>query len=73
MQHVHMTPAEAVETFIDLGQRYAMGTQHEVFPMADEAYGAPRQALTEALLSKGVSAHRFILPTVGEWFMVPTR
>ena len=31
MQYAHMTPAEAVQTYLDLGESYAMGTQHEVF------------------------------------------
>jgi len=70
MHYAHMNPAEAVETFIDLGQGHAMATQHEVFPMADEAYAAPRQALTEILRTKGLGTSRFMLPKVGEWFMV---
>ncbi len=71
MRYAHMTPAEAVQTFIDLGQTYAMGTQHEVFPMADEAYAAPRQDLALALKARNISPQRFKLPGVGEWFEVP--
>ena len=71
MQYAHMSPAQAVDTFIDLGQSCAMGTQHEVFPMADESYESPRKALTEALTAKGISDRRFLLPAVGEWFTVP--
>lgn len=73
MQYVHMTPAQAVDTLIDLGEGYAMGTQHEVFALADEGYTAPRRDLAEALLAKGVSEVRFRLPAVGEGFMVPAQ
>jgi L-ascorbate metabolism protein UlaG (beta-lactamase superfamily) len=73
MQYAHMTPAEAVQTYLDLGGGYAMGTQHEVFAMADEAYAAPRKELAAALQSKGVSGERFVLPEVGGWFTVPAR
>lgn len=73
MQYAHMNPAEAVQTYLDLGEGYAMGTQHEVFPMADEAYAAPRQALGDALQAMGVEEGRFLLPAVGEWFTVPPR
>lgn len=71
MQYAHMTPAEAVQTYLDLGKTYAMGTQYEVFAMADEAYAAPRQALAAAMAAKGIPAERFRLPAVGGWFMVP--
>lgn len=73
MRYAHMNPAEAVQTLLDLGGGQAMGTQHEVFAMADEAYDDPRRDLAEALRSRGVDAARFILPRVGEWFTVPPR
>jgi L-ascorbate metabolism protein UlaG (beta-lactamase superfamily) len=73
MQYAHMNPAEAVQTYLDLGQGHAMGTQHEVFAMADEAYAAPRQGLTEALQARGIGSERFLLPEVGGWFTVPPR
>lgn len=73
MQYAHMTPAEAVQTYLDLGEGYAMGTQHEVFAMADEAYAAPRRELSEALQTRGVDKERFLLPEVGGWFTVPAR
>jgi hypothetical protein len=72
MQYAHMNPAEALQTCLDLGG-YAMGTQHEVFSLADEAYAAPRQALSEALQARGVDRKRFLLPEVGGWFTVPPR
>ncbi len=71
MRYAHMNPAEAVQTFLDLGQGNAMGTQHEVFPMADESYAAPRREISEALLSRGIDESHFLLPKVGEWFTVP--
>ncbi len=73
MEYAHMNPAEVVQTFLDLGQGRAMGTQHEVFAMADEAYADPRRDLKEALQARGVDESLFIMPRVGEWFMVPPR
>jgi L-ascorbate metabolism protein UlaG (beta-lactamase superfamily) len=73
MRYAHMDPDEAVQTFLDLGQGRAMGTQHEVFPMADEAYASPRRDLAKALKSRGVDESLFMLPHVGEWFTVPSR
>lgn len=73
MRYAHMTPAEAVQTHLDLGGDHAMGTQHEVFAMADESYAAPREAVTEALQAKGVPRERFQLPKVGGSFTVPPR
>lgn len=73
MRYAHMNPADVIQTFIDLGQGRAMGTQHEVFPMADEAYAAPRLEILEALQSRGIDESLFMLPKVGEWFTVPPR
>lgn len=73
MGYAHMTPAEAVQTFLDLGQGLAMGQQHEVFAMGDEAYDSPRQELGKALRAAGVDPVRFLLPRVGEWFTVAPR
>lgn len=71
MAYAHMNPDEAVQTSMDLGQGLAMGTQHEVFAMADEGYDDPRRDLARALGERGVDASRFVLPKVGEWFVVP--
>ena len=73
MSYAHMTPAEAVQTYLDLGQGPAMGTQHEVFAMADEGYEDPRRDLALALGEKGIDPARFVLPKAGEWFTVPPR
>jgi hypothetical protein len=73
MAYAHMNPAEAVQTFMDLGQGLAMGTQHEVFAMADEGYDDPRRDLERVLGERGVDASRFVLAKVGEWFVVPMR
>jgi L-ascorbate metabolism protein UlaG (beta-lactamase superfamily) len=71
MKYAHMTPADAVQTYLDLGKSYAMGTQYEVFAMADESYDAPRKAVSEALKVKEIDPERFLLPAVGGWFTVP--
>jgi L-ascorbate metabolism protein UlaG (beta-lactamase superfamily) len=73
MGYAHVTPAQAVETLKDLGGGFAMATQHEVFPMADEAYSAPREDLDRALIDHGFDRQSFIVPRVGEWFFVPER
>ena len=71
MQYAHVTPEQAVQTFLDLGQGYAVGTQHEVFPLADEAYAEPREDLNKAMTAKGLNSAVYRLPKVAEWFMVP--
>lgn len=71
MAYAHMNPDEAVQTLLDLEGPMAMGTQHEVFPMADEGYDDPRRDLARALADRGVDRSRFLLPRVGEWFMAP--
>lgn len=73
MSYAHMTPAEAVQAWFDLGQGPAMGTQHEVFAMADEGYEDPRRDLARALAERGVDPERFVLPKTGEWFTVPPK
>ena len=50
-----------------------MGTQHEVFAMADEGYEDPRRDLALALGEKGIDPARFVLPKAGEWFTVPPK
>lgn len=71
MGYAHVTPAQAVETLRDLGGGFAMATQHEVFPMADEAYSAPRDDLEHALIDYDVDPKLFLVPKVGEWFLIP--
>lgn len=71
MAYAHMNPDEAVQTFLDLGGRQAMGTQYEVFAMADEGYDDPRRDVARALEARGIAPSRFLLPKVGEWFMAP--
>ncbi len=71
MAYAHMTPGEAVDTFVDLDAKAAMGTQHEVFAMADEGYADPRRDLMRALRDRGVEPSRVRLPQVGEWFTTP--
>lgn len=71
MAYNHMNPDEAVQTFLDLGGRHAVGTQYEVFAMADEGYDDPRRDHGAALKRHGVDPSRFLLPKVGGWFMLP--
>lgn len=73
MAYNHMNPEEAVQTFLDLGGRHAVGTQYEVFAMADEGYDDPRRDLGAALQRHGVDPSRFLLPKPGEWFTLPAR
>lgn len=71
MSYAHIPRAEGVLTFRDLRQGQAMGHQHEVFAMADQAYAVPRRDLGQALRANGVNPARFLLPQVGEAFTVP--
>lgn len=71
MKHAHMTPEEAVMAMKDLNARHALATHFEVFPLADERFEAPRQALTEARRHHQVSPDAFRAVEPGVAWMVP--
>jgi L-ascorbate metabolism protein UlaG (beta-lactamase superfamily) len=66
MRAVHVNPAEAVNAFLDLEARQALAMHFGTFKLTQEAIGAPREALSEALLEAGIAPDRFRLPGHGE-------
>jgi len=62
----HMNPAEAVEAFLQLGGPPSIAIHHGTFQLTDEAHDAPVQALTDALLARGIDAARFQAPGNGQ-------
>ncbi len=66
MQNQHMNPAEAVQAMADCGAELAVAHHFGTFPLADDAYDAPPQALAEARTAAGVAADRFRIMRPGE-------
>jgi len=59
MRDQHMSPAEAVQVFIDCGAELAFGHHYGTFQLTDEAIDAPVIALAEALKANGISPEQF--------------
>ena len=67
MARVHMNPADAVAAFRDLGAAIGVGIHFGAFPLADEAYDTPVQAL-RAALAPGMD---FRVPVFGAGVTLP--
>ena len=59
MSYGHMTPAEAVKAYEDLGRPEVLPTHYNTFPLADTAYDQPLQELQEALAGNEEARKRF--------------
>lgn len=66
MRNQHMNPEEAVQAMTDCGAELAVAHHFGTFPLADEAFDAPVQALAVARAAAGVSAERFRAMKPGE-------
>ena len=66
MRNQHMNPEEAVQAMTDCGAELAVAHHFGTFPLADEAFDAPVQALAAARAAAGVSAERFRTMKPGE-------
>lgn len=67
----HMNPDEAVQCFKEVGADYALATHYEVFPLADDFFGGPREALHRARALNQVSPDHFRALEPGEVWDVP--
>ena len=59
MKDQHMGPDEAVQAFVDLGARAAIGCHWGTFQLTDEAVDTPERELAAELARRGVAASRF--------------
>jgi L-ascorbate metabolism protein UlaG (beta-lactamase superfamily) len=66
MKDAHMSPEEAVQTFIDLKADKAIGMHWGTFILTDEEMDEPPVRLAEALKEKGIEAGNFSVMDHGE-------
>lgn len=66
MKDAHMSPQEAVQTFIDLKAEKAIGMHWGTFILTDEEMDEPPLRLAEALKDKGIEAGNFSVMDHGE-------
>lgn len=62
----HISPAEAVEAFMQLGARQAIACHFGTWQLANEGYQETIDDLTTALQQSGIPADRFIAPQNGQ-------
>jgi L-ascorbate metabolism protein UlaG (beta-lactamase superfamily) len=66
MQDQHINPLEAVQAFLDLRAKQAVGVHWGTFELTDEPLDAPIGELPRALDALGVARDRFVLYRHGE-------
>jgi L-ascorbate metabolism protein UlaG (beta-lactamase superfamily) len=66
MGPVHMNPADAVQAFLDLGAKRAVGMHFGTFQLTAEAIDAPEKDLVAAKAAIGVADDDFVTLDVGE-------
>lgn len=71
MSYSHMNPKESVQTFRNLGARYAIGTHHGTFQLTDEPYNQPFDDLRQELILQGISEQNFRVLDNGESWLIP--
>ena len=71
MGYSHMTPAESLRAFAELGARYFLGMHWGTFDLTDEAQSAPPRALAEAL-PEGELGTRALVFDLGETWTLPS-
>ncbi|MDB6029621.1 MAG: hypothetical protein JWM68_5844 [Verrucomicrobiales bacterium] len=70
MKDHHMDPAEAVQAFLDLKAKRAIGMHFGTFQLTDEGIDEPVNALHRALSDKEISAEPFELLDFGETLLL---
>jgi L-ascorbate metabolism protein UlaG (beta-lactamase superfamily) len=66
MGPVHMNPADAVQAFLDLGTRQAIGCHFGTFQLTAEAIDQPEIDLAAALAEAGIRGEKFATLDFGE-------
>lgn len=69
MKGVHMDPAEALQTHIDLKSKYSIASHFNVFPLADDSYDEAAEEFAEKRFASQISETVFILPKVGQSYI----
>jgi L-ascorbate metabolism protein UlaG (beta-lactamase superfamily) len=71
MAYGHMSPAEFVQAFDDLGRPFIIPIHYRTFPLADTGYDQPLVELKAAIVGKQAAAERCKILVIGESLMVP--
>lgn len=61
----HMDPSQAVQAFMDVGARRALGAHYKLFQLANEGQDTPKLALEAALARHAVPKTHFCAPNMG--------
>jgi L-ascorbate metabolism protein UlaG (beta-lactamase superfamily) len=73
MKAAHMNPEEAVQTFVDLGAKYALAIHWGTFKLTTEPMDEPKVRLRQSLTKKDIALHRFRALQHGEEWQTPIR
>lgn len=73
MKAAHMNPQEAVQTFVDLGAKYAFAIHWGTFKLTTEPMGEPKVRLRHSLTENDIALHRFRALQHGEEWRTPIR
>jgi N-acyl-phosphatidylethanolamine-hydrolysing phospholipase D len=71
MRSQHMDPAEAVQTYRDLGARYMLGMHWGTFDLTDEPLDEAPRALARAIAAAGEDPARVRALAIGERWRLP--
>jgi L-ascorbate metabolism protein UlaG (beta-lactamase superfamily) len=66
MKAQHMNPEEAVQAHLDLGSRKSLAIHHGTVQLTNEAIDAPVAALKEAMTTRNLPEHDFIVSDIGQ-------
>jgi N-acyl-phosphatidylethanolamine-hydrolysing phospholipase D len=73
MRSQHMNPAEAVQTWRDLGAHTMLGMHWGTFDLTDEPLDEPPRALARAVAAAGADPERVRVLAIGETWRVPEK
>jgi len=73
MKAAHMNPEEAVQTFVDLGAKYAVAIHWGTFKLTTEQMDEPTVRLRKSLTNHDIALHRFRALQHGEKWRTPIR
>lgn len=68
MREVHVSPAEAIQAFIDLNAQKMLGIHWGTYDLADEDIDQPRHEAIAAAKSRGIAPDRLYVTGIGESF-----
>lgn len=70
MKDFHMNPEEAVQVHLELHSLQSIGSHFGTFQLTNEAIDAPPKALEESMNQHGLPREQFLVPEVGQTFVI---